>query len=405
MAYQVTTKTGYGKRVKNSFGGIGTGFLLIIAGTILLWWNEGRAVKVSKMLKEASSVAVHVDNVSRIDPSLEGSLIHANAFVSSTETLSDPTFGVSTTAIRLSREVSFYQWMESSTTETKEKIGGTLEETTTYSYKKGWTTSPIESADFKDPDYQRLNSVLINATDASWQAQDVSFGAYKLTEGMISSVSCDSAVEVAPSQELIDEWNDAIRRVKKDTLQTNYVHIMGDTIYLGADPDAPEVGDVKASFAKASDGDASILAQVKGDSFAPYTAKNGKTLCSFVMGTKSMDEMFESRAKTNKVMLWVWRILGILIVIGGFKGIFNILITLLKVLPPLSKVAGLGVNLVCNIIGFVWSFLVILIAWMAYRPLVSIVLLAGIIALVVMLVRKSKAAKLPEEATEPIVTE
>ena len=60
MAYQETTTIGYGTRLKNSFGGIATGFLMFIAGTCLIWWNEGRAVKTDKMLKEAEKVAVHV---------------------------------------------------------------------------------------------------------------------------------------------------------------------------------------------------------------------------------------------------------------------------------------------------------------------------------------------------------
>ena len=60
MAYTETTRTSYGQRVKNSFGGIVSGILLIIIGTVLLWWNEGRAVKTTRMLKEAAGVTVEM---------------------------------------------------------------------------------------------------------------------------------------------------------------------------------------------------------------------------------------------------------------------------------------------------------------------------------------------------------
>lgn len=60
MAYTETTTTTYGQRVKKSFGGIGSGILLFIVGTILLWWNEGRAVKTTKMLNEAAGVTVEM---------------------------------------------------------------------------------------------------------------------------------------------------------------------------------------------------------------------------------------------------------------------------------------------------------------------------------------------------------
>ena len=58
MAYQETKTTGYGTRVSNSLRGIGIGFLLLLGGTALLWWNEGRTVKTTQMLEEAQTVAV-----------------------------------------------------------------------------------------------------------------------------------------------------------------------------------------------------------------------------------------------------------------------------------------------------------------------------------------------------------
>ena len=72
MAYQEVTTTGYGTRVGNSFKAIGSGFLLFIAGTALLWWNEGRAVKTEKMLDEAGSAYVEMENPNKKDASLEG---------------------------------------------------------------------------------------------------------------------------------------------------------------------------------------------------------------------------------------------------------------------------------------------------------------------------------------------
>ena len=68
MAYTETTTTTYGQRVKKSFGGIGSGILLFIVGTILLWWNEGRAVKTTKMLNEAAGVTVEMTDIGTIDP-------------------------------------------------------------------------------------------------------------------------------------------------------------------------------------------------------------------------------------------------------------------------------------------------------------------------------------------------
>jgi len=58
MAYKVRTTTSYGSRVGNSFKGVVTGFLMFIAGTIVLFWNEGNFVRTKKSLQEAEGVVV-----------------------------------------------------------------------------------------------------------------------------------------------------------------------------------------------------------------------------------------------------------------------------------------------------------------------------------------------------------
>ena len=79
MAYQERTNTTYGQRLGKSGKGIGLGILLLVAGTVLLWINEGRAVKTTRMLNEAEKTAIHVEDVSVVNPELDGKLIHANA--------------------------------------------------------------------------------------------------------------------------------------------------------------------------------------------------------------------------------------------------------------------------------------------------------------------------------------
>ena len=180
MAYQETKTTGYGTRLSNSVKGIGTGFLLLLAGTVLLWWNEGRAVKTAEMLEEAQGVTVHVEDVSQPDPSLDGKLIHATAFTRTADSLCDVTFGIGAVAVRLERTVQYYQWVEDAKTETRDKIGGGQEEVTTYTYSRKWVGSPVNSQEFKDADYRQKNFVVMNLEDECYLAENVTFGAYRL---------------------------------------------------------------------------------------------------------------------------------------------------------------------------------------------------------------------------------
>ena len=71
MAYTEVTRTSYGSRLKNSLGGIFIGILMFLGGTALLWWNEGRAVKTTKMLKDAEKNYVEMENISKVDPAFE----------------------------------------------------------------------------------------------------------------------------------------------------------------------------------------------------------------------------------------------------------------------------------------------------------------------------------------------
>ena len=117
MAYQETITTSYGKRLSGSLKGIVAGFLMLIIGTVLLFWNEGNFVKTKKALDEAESVLVKVDDVSKLNSELEGKLIHGVSKALTIDTLRDGMFDVCVNAVNLSREVEYYQWVENSKTE------------------------------------------------------------------------------------------------------------------------------------------------------------------------------------------------------------------------------------------------------------------------------------------------
>jgi hypothetical protein len=375
MAFQEVTTTSYGKRVGNSLGGIFGGLLLFIAATVLLWWNEGRAVKTTKMLNEAQGAYVEMENPSKIDPALDGELVHATAVATTQDSLVDARFGFGATAIALERSVEYYQWVEHSESESDDKLGGKEETTTTYTYTKEWVSSPVQSSEFKDPAYQNKNMVLTVVEPEHQWAKTVTFGAYKLNESLTHCISSTEPVQLAISESVLKDLNDGISRIQKqDSL--SYVHQNGNVLYIGRVPSSPEVGDVRVTWTKVVPAKVSIISQVDGDTFKAYTAKNGKSFQTLVMGKKDASEIFEDEHATNKMWLWVLRILGVILVVVGLKGIFGFLETLLKVVPFLANILGWGVSLVCWVAGIVWSLIIIGLAWLFYRPVLGISLLA-----------------------------
>ena len=434
MAFTETTTTGYGTRVGRSFKSIGSGFILFCLATALLWWNEGRAVKTEKMLNEAAGAYVEMENPNKKDASLEGELICGTAMATTEDSLVDAQFGIGAKAIAIGRRVEYYQWVEHAQSKSEDKLGGKEVTTTTYTYTKEWVSSPVESAQFKDPAYQNKNMVLTTIEDAEQYAENVSFGAYKLSESLIHSISSSEGMDLAIAEDLLKQFDkstqaayerfygvqkststaqqpvqqsapqpaipDSIKALLPDSVKAaldslqavndsinkqmeiaenkkdlEYVHQASNVLYFGRVPGSPEVGDVRVTFEKIVPAKVTVMAVVDGDSFKPYKAKNGKRFQTLVMGKKSGDEIIDAEKSANNMWLWALRILGVMLVIAGLKGIFGFLETILKVVPFIANIFGWGVGVVCTVIGVVWSLIIIALAWLFYRPLLGIALL------------------------------
>ena len=420
MAYQEQRTTGYGTRVGNSFKAIGTGFILFCIGTALLWWNEGRTVKTEKMLEEVGGSYVEMENPNKKDASLDGELICGSALATTEDSLSDNQFGVGAKAIALHRRVEYYQWVEDSKESSEDKLGGKEVTTTTYTYSKKWVSQPIESSEFKDPAYQNKNTVLTTVEESEQYAENVKFGAYQLNETLIHQISSREGLDLNISEDMLNQLDKSAQTayerfygVKKSAKQTveqlaettvlsdsakavadslkavndsiiknavnkkdlEYVHLAGNVLYFGRVPGSPEVGDVRVTFEKVVPAKVTVMAVVDGDSFKSFKAKNGKRFQRLVMGKKSGDEIIDIEKETNNMLLWVFRIFGVMLVIGGLKGIFGFLETILKVVPFIANIFGWGVGVVCTILGLVWSLIIIAIAWLFYRPILGITLL------------------------------
>ena len=420
MAYQEQRTTGYGTRVGNSFKAIGTGFILFCIGTALLWWNEGRTVKTEKMLEEVGGSYVEMENPNKKDASLDGELICGSALATTDDSLSDNQFGVGAKAIALHRRVEYYQWVEDSKESSEDKLGGKEVTTTTYTYSKKWVSQPVESSEFKDPAYQNKNTVLTTVEESEQYAENVKFGAYQLNETLIHMISSREGLDLNISEDMLNQLDKSAQTayerfygVKKSAKQTveqlaettvlsdsakavadslkavndsiiknavnkkdlEYVHLAGNVLYFGRVPGSPEVGDVRVTFEKVVPAKVTVMAVVDGDSFKSFKAKNGKRFQRLVMGKKSGDEIIDIEKETNNMLLWVFRIFGVMLVIVGLKGIFGFLETVLKVVPFIANIFGWGVGVVCTILGLVWSLIVIAIAWLFYRPILGITLL------------------------------
>ena len=426
MAYTEKTTTGYGTRVGNSLKATLMGFVIIIGAIVLLFWNEFNYVKQDKKLDAAQEACVEMPNPDKKSAEFEGELVCATAMANTDEVLTDTDFGISENAISLSRKVEYFQWVEHSESKSEDKLGGKQETTTTYTYSQEWVSSPVNSGDFKDPAYQGKNYTWTTVEDQTLWAEKVTFGAYVLNESLIHSISSTEAVELNVNESVLASLDrsiadayaknkgvsvaqtepasataDSVKTALPDSIKQDnkvdldYVHQAGNVIYYGRSMNAPEIGDVRITFEKTVPAKVTVVSQVEGNTFKPYKTKQG-SYQTLVMGKKTAEEIFEAEHEANSMWTWILRIVGILLMISGFKSLFSFLETLLKVVPALSSIFAFGTGIICTIVGIVVSLIVIAIAWILARPLVGIIILviAGLLIWVFAFNGKKKLAEL-----------
>ena len=382
-----TTKDGIGNAIAQTQLGKLGGFGLFLFATVMLFVNEGDYKKGRDAIMEAESVAVHVEDVGVADAEREGLLIHGTAQAQTDEWLNDPLFEVSVNAVKLSRNVRYYQWEEEEETEEYTDSDGETHTTTTYSYYKTWTSLPIDSDKFY---YTRghENHVLLDIKSMEKYAERVQWGAYNLPLFLKSAIdSTLSVTNLALSDALTSEWKgklaQSVRRQYQREPENDYLTVGDRVIYMGANPDAPAIGDIYLFFSYVPPGlDLSLIAQVTANTFTKYTAKNGRQFYSVHNGVMGLSEMFTKEFASNAANAWAMRFLWFLCIVVALRCMFEWLRKFCARIPVLGSVVHVGIKMICFIMGLSWSILVIAIAWLFYRPVVSLILLGFVLLFV-----------------------
>ncbi len=408
--FTTVTETSWFARLGGSFKGIGIGLLIFILGSVLLYWNEGRAVRTGDAIAEAQLAAVALPGVSKVDPAFDGKMVFATGKADTNDELADATFGVKTKAIRLSRKVEYYQWTEESKQEKRTKLGGGEETVTTYSYKKNWVSRPVDSQGFQQSEGHE-NSTRIQVENEKQYAQNVSFGAYRLPEFFIRSIGGEKPLNLAMSD--ADRANlqraffsrDPQDMANRDAAADNgtvgpntMIHTQANTLYVGRHPNAPKIGDVRVTFFEVRPAEISILARISGDTFVQFRASNGQSFSRLSMGVHDMNGMFEDAKSSNDTMTMILRVIGILMCISGLGMVVAPIRILADVIPLLGSIVGAGTGIVAALLGVAWSFIIIAIAWIRFRPVLGCILLGIAALLIVLLYLRGRSKKKAQAA-------
>jgi hypothetical protein len=358
-------------RVGAAIKGVLFGVILIPVAIVLLSWNEGRAVKTASSLKEGAAEVVSVP-ADAVRPEYEGKLIHLSGEAITADTVTDPMFGVSANAIRLTRTDEAYQWKEEKKSTTQNNLGGGTQTQTTYTYTQTWADKPIPSDHFKVPAGHQ-NPVSMIAGPATTVADHVTMGAFLLPRGVIEKMSGDQPLALTGA--------DLGKLPPELRAKATY---LSDEFYFGGNPAAPAIGDQRVKFTILTPATFSIIARQSGQTLDPYPTRAGREIERVESGSVAADAMFQHAENENAILTWVLRLAGMLVMAIGIGLFFSPFATVASVIPLFGDILEAGNALAAIVLATVGSFVVIAVAWFAVRPVLAGVLIAAAIGVFVL---------------------
>ena len=358
------------------FAGVLVGLLMVIGGTVLLWWNEGNNVRNIKTTDEIEKTVVEI--TPEDDPAeFAGQLVAVGGkFIVEDVSLSDTQFGVEKHTAVLSRVVEIYQYEENEHSD---------DDGTTYTYDKVWHEGLIDSSDFHRSGYDNPTSVAYES-DAEY-AENVALGKFHLSSAQIQQMDAEKAISSSEVKKVPEKYS-----------------VVGNYVTNSADLDNPQIGDVRISWKYNDWKEVSTIAQVTGTTFVSWTSAVGKKVNWVTEGHKTAAEMIEDMRTQDKIMKWVMRLLGFLLIFIGYMSFISPLTKLVGYIPILGNVVNFMFGLTIFLLSLVQSLIVIIIAWFRYRPLLSICLLAvaAVIGVLIYMLKKKHPTTPSAQTTQAV---
>lgn len=174
----------------------------------------------------------------------------------------DVDFGIKASAVRLSRHVEMYLWKEEAQTDSRARLGGGEERTTTHKYVRAWSDKPVDSTRFKDPRGHTNPFMTYQGHEAI--SPGTRLGSFAVPDGMLRGFGGPRPLPATDAQASAPQI-----RVNKP------VTVLDGILYVGRDPGQPAVGDMKISFFQVPHQPASVVAAQAGAGFASFTTHEG----------------------------------------------------------------------------------------------------------------------------------
>jgi hypothetical protein len=154
---------------------------------------------------------------------------------------------------------------------------------------------------------------------------------------------------------------------------------------------APGVGDIRITFRGIMASDRGILlGRVENGTFVTFLTKKGNPIFRFFVGAETPLEAAGILTAEYRMMLWIMRLVGFLMMFFGLLLFANPIMTLISVVPLFAKIGRFVYGIVAFIISLVLTGLTILISMIFHNVYLAIgaVLLLVILVVVILSAKK-----------------
>lgn len=377
MAVVEVTHQSFISRMCNSVFGVCCGLAIFLVSFPILFLNEGTAVANDKVSPQhihrspyiLTSPVEQATNWARSNyvPVACAPINHANdnklvsgfgCAVSGHQYFVD-NFNTTAYGLSFSSTIEMYQWIETelrTQTTTKNTVGGgtTTTTVTDWTYSKGWSSSTIDSATFTSHQAttpcsaQNNGNPCVNPTPAVTLsgagsppvfARDVNAGDFRIPDFALPSVATEvGSVLLNASAPYI--------KADRNILYRPYTNPPGS-------PNSPQVGDIRVTYFVGTAAYASFVGQQAPSEFI-YAFTANKDIVPFGPyfsdGNVTASQFFDRKAAQDHLLVYVVRIIGWIMAVGGLYMISGPLAVAPDIVPCIGPMIGMYIILTLAIL-------------------------------------------------------
>ena len=423
MPYEVTHQSFAGKLCNSLFGVI-LGFILMLGGIGLIWWNESNSVCSEKAYDDAQA---HVQETSAgqalskclFSPALSGNFVHIACSVNKTTlAVTDAGTGITANgAFQIVARTEMYQYSETSrSVSKKDSVGGGTTTYTCYCWSKAWYSTHLEV----NPQHSPCSDCAVPRStnpNLSGSTSTTGLGMWTTTAAGVYLGTAATGNQFVITSDQIASIESPVETTVLPTGSTR--SFSKDGSYLcsstnGCTTGSPTVGTVRISLTQrtsdkisavglqqpSSDAQApgSLVASTFGGSaFPPCGTRNVLYIAN---GDKTAAELFAALAHKLNVLTWILRVVSWLCLWVGIIMMTRPISVVPDIVPCIGPIIGDLVGcmlfLFALLVGSCMFLSVTSLAYLLYHPLYAAAMLgvaAVFVAIAVVIRQRSKRQK------------